>query len=182
MKLILQAKHWHIFLLAFLIPALIIAGGLVYSTFWYSMTSLFYAIPLALALSQAVIYIWLWVVGTNIAENVDDQKLFKIFIIIPCFVLLFILAFWLLITLRLSFGKLSMAGVLFTSLFVILPIQFAFVISLIYCVFFVARAIKQAEIKQKPNFETFFKEFILILIFPIGIWFLQPRINRMYRK
>ena len=179
MRLILQAKHWQIFFVGFFIPTLLIAGGFIYSSIFFSMTSLFYSIPLALALSQAVIYAWLWVVGNHISEKIEGQKLFKTLIKVPCFVLLLILVFWLCVTLQLSMGMFSMANVLFTSLFVILPIQFVFVISLIYCIYFVARSLKQVETKQTPKFEEFFKEFVMILLFPIGIWYLQPKINRI---
>ena len=179
MNLILRAKHWQIFIVVFFIPSLLIVVGLLCYNFYGSLTSLFYMIPTGLALSQIVIYAWLWIVGKTISDNVEGQKLFKTLIKIPCFVILLILFFWLFLTLRISFGFFSTANILFASLFVILPVQFVFVVSLIYCFYFVARSLKQFETKQKPKFEEFFKEFILILIFPVGIWFLQPRINRI---
>lgn len=49
----------------------------------------------------------------------------------------------------------------------------------IYVIYFAAKTIKTAENKTATKFEDFVAEFFLIVFFPIGIWILQPRINRM---
>ena len=48
-----------------------------------------------------------------------------------------------------------------------------------YCLYFVARTIKTAESQKKVSFTELVGLFFLIWFFPIGIWFVQPRINRL---
>ena len=81
------------------------------------------------------------------------------------------------VTIKINTGVYSMYNVLFASLLIIIPVQFVFIISMLYCFYFTARAIKSNELNQNIRFDAFYKEFILIMLFPFGIWKLQPVIN-----
>lgn len=50
-----------------------------------------------------------------------------------------------------------------------------------YIVAFAARTIVKAE-QVKVKFSEYFKTFLQIMFFPIGIWFVQPRINKIALK
>lgn len=43
----------------------------------------------------------------------------------------------------------------------------------------VAKTIKMAELQRKVTFGDFVGDFFFMLIFPVAIWFLQPRINNI---
>jgi len=184
MKYILYAKHWQIFLLAFLLPCLLISGGFFYFKIFSNLDVLFYMIPTGIVILQVSVYQWLWSVGTNLSKHVENEKvnasLFKTLIIIPVVILVLVLMFWLILSLKMSIsGMYSLGGILISSLIFILPIQCFFSIIAIYCFYFVARIIKQCETQQKMEFENFFKEFVFVILLPIGIWFLQPKINEI---
>jgi hypothetical protein len=93
-----------------------------------------------------------------------------------------ILIFWLSGATFFSLGSFSMADVLYASLIVILPIQFLIVISMFYCYVFIAKTIKMAEEGRDLKFDEYFAEFIFVAILFIGIWVLQPRINKLASK
>src|SRR5690606_3673630 len=59
---------------------------------------------------------------------------------------------------------------------------FVALLTLFYCLSFLAKAIVQAERTNKITSAEYFSEFIMALMFPIGIWFLQPRINRLEKE
>ena len=59
------------------------------------------------------------------------------------------------------------------------PLQIITVVISFYMYGFCGRAIKIAELKQPIKFGDALGEFFLVWFFPIGIWFLQPRINRV---
>jgi len=187
MKFILHAKHWQIFLFVFLIPFSMIIGGYYYFKETFNMSFLLYMIALGIALAQISLYAWLWSVGSNLACNAESEKkrigLFKALLSIPTVTLILIFVFGLVFPFLFDFGKPTNATVLLTFfgsiMFIVVPVQFVFVVSAVYCVFFVARTIKQCETKQKAVFEDFYSEFILILFLPLGIWFLQPKINKL---
>ena len=186
MKFFLYIKHWQIFTFIFLLPVLLFTGDFIYfkGGSLNAYYSLFYVMPLGIAISQATLYAWLWSVGTNLSQNVNKEELksglFKTLIILPVIILAIILIFWMFFTLRMHlFGKINSSTILISSLFVILPVQSFSSVSILYCFYYVANLLKHNEVKKKVKFEDCFKEFILILLFPIGIWFLQPRINKL---
>ena len=190
MKFILYAKHWQIFSLFFLLPVLIITGG-----FFYGLDALFYVIPCGIVILVVTLYAWLWSVGKKLLLNIDKEELksglFKTLIILPLIILTIVIIFLMLFSARNLFPLFSDFTSLiqfvdfvkcffpFFSLFIILTVPSFFSISILYCSYFVANLLKQNEVKEKVKFDDFFKEFIMILFFPIGIWFLQPRINRL---
>jgi hypothetical protein len=52
---------------------------------------------------------------------------------------------------------------------------------MLYSLYFVAKTIKTAELQKECTFKDFTEEFILILFYPIGLWIIQPRINKIYK-
>jgi bacteriorhodopsin len=62
------------------------------------------------------------------------------------------------------------------------PINLIGLACIIYCIYFVARTIKMVELQRKVIFSEFIFEFFLIWFYPIGVWLIQPRINRIIQK
>jgi hypothetical protein len=54
-----------------------------------------------------------------------------------------------------------------------------FVLAFVYVCYFTARTYKTVELQRKVIFAEFSKEFALIFFLPIGIWILQPMINKL---
>jgi len=48
-----------------------------------------------------------------------------------------------------------------------------------YSLAFSAKALKSIELGREANFSDYAGDFFLILFLPIGIWFLQPRLNKV---
>lgn len=46
-----------------------------------------------------------------------------------------------------------------------------------YCIYFNAKSLKAVELQRAVQFKDFSNEFLLMWFFPIGIWFIQPRLN-----
>lgn len=45
--------------------------------------------------------------------------------------------------------------------------------------YFVAKTITSVEMKKESHFSDYIGDFFLIWFFPVGIWFVQPRINKI---
>ena len=60
------------------------------------------------------------------------------------------------------------------------PLHLLALACLISNVDFVSKNLLLAEKQRRVTFNEYVWPFFLFLIFPIGIWFLQPRINRLY--
>jgi hypothetical protein len=47
---------------------------------------------------------------------------------------------------------------------------------------FAAKVMKSVEIDRLAKFSDYAGEFFLIWFMPVGVWFLQPRLNRMVKE
>ena len=48
-----------------------------------------------------------------------------------------------------------------------------------YTFYHVAKSLKSVELNREANFSEFIIDAITLFMFPIGVWFIQPRINRI---
>jgi len=52
----------------------------------------------------------------------------------------------------------------------------------IYCDYFNARLLNSAELQRDISFKDFSGDFFAFIFYPIGVWWLQPRINRIFGR
>jgi hypothetical protein len=62
------------------------------------------------------------------------------------------------------------------------PLALIGTVCLFYSVRFVARGLVLAETGKDVTFAGYATTFFLLVFFPLGIWVIQPRINRLYAK
>jgi len=67
-------------------------------------------------------------------------------------------------------------------LLMIIPLHLFATFCLFYNLYFVSKSLVLAERGKNVSFTGYFESFILIWFFPFGIWFTQPRINRLYAE
>lgn len=125
-----------------------------------------------------VFFGWLYSAGVGLNRIIPNEfKLkviwFKVSISVP---LLFIvvISYWLYN--RVNGSQISL------NFELIFSFQLLAMFCLFYSFYFVARAIRTAEMKKKVSFTDFIGLFFLIWFFPIGIWLVQPRINRVIEE
>lgn len=190
----LKAKHWQLFLLTFGIPIVIqfIMMGLMISnlgketntdpTMIFGYMNFF---PIMMLVFLGVLFGWFWSVAIGlqgkIPENVKMKvKKFKILFFIPMVYMLFIILF-----MGISMNQLltietepngALVGIL---LAIVLPIHFLSMVCIFYCLYFVAKTFKTVELQREVSFSDFAGEFFMIWFYPIGIWIMQPKINKM---
>ena len=54
--------------------------------------------------------------------------------------------------------------------------------STLYVVYFTAKIFKIVEYQRNVEFSEFKKEFFIMVLYPVGIWLLQPKINKIVKK
>jgi putative effector of murein hydrolase LrgA (UPF0299 family) len=64
----------------------------------------------------------------------------------------------------------------------IIPIHLFAMFCIFYSLYFVAKTIKTVELQRAVTFSDFVLEFFLIWFYPIGIWIIQPQINKMIEE
>jgi len=193
----LKAKHWVLFILTFGIPMII---EIVMMSFMFSdlmtyaksmdsdpLQSLKYMkfIPPIMIFYMIFLYGWFWSVAIGLQKKVPvtlkmKVKKFKFFFFFPMiYMVLFMFAFFFLFshitTQNVDFNP-GIAGIIFVIVF---PIHLFAMFCMFYIYYFVAKTIKTVELQREVTFGDFVAEFFLILFFPIGIWVIQPTINKM---
>jgi len=69
----------------------------------------------------------------------------------------------------------SLAGIIF-------PLHLLSMFSMFYCLYFVAKTFKTVELQRETTFSDFAGEFFMIWFYPIGIWIVQPKVNKMVER
>jgi len=64
----------------------------------------------------------------------------------------------------------------------IIPIHLFSMFCIFYCMYFIAKEFKSVEVQKPVTFSDFAGEFFLLWFFPVGIWILQPRINKIFQS
>lgn len=191
----LKAKHWQLFLFTFGIPIIFqtimmgfIISNLANQTNPEPALFLNYMkfFPVMMILFMAVFFGWFWSVAIGLQKKVPENvsmkvKKFKVFFFIPLIYMIIIL----LLVLSVSQSGLldsnsapnfANIGVFFAVIF---PIHFFAMFCIFYSLYFVAKTFKTVELQREVTFGDFAGEFFMIWFFPIGIWIIQPKINKM---
>jgi hypothetical protein len=64
----------------------------------------------------------------------------------------------------------------------LLPFHLFAMYCILYPLYFISKNLVMAELGKPVTFSGYATAFFLIWFFPIGIWFIQPRINSLYKK
>ncbi|SHK14453.1 hypothetical protein [Epilithonimonas mollis] len=180
-RFFLTSKQWKVFLLFFVTFLLVI--GLFYLVLTYSQDTIFtgFAMAIACSGSLSLLLSWYYFLNHGMNSKIQNKKLksssngiwfFMIFPVLYMFLAFLIFPTGFLIT---------TTEHLFNIWWIILifPIHLFAVFSFFYVVYITARSIKIAESQEDVTFVDFAGEFFLLWFFPVGIWFLQPKINRI---
>jgi len=64
----------------------------------------------------------------------------------------------------------------------ILPLHLFVMICMFYLLYFVSKSLVMAETNKPASFCDYAGPFFLLWFFPVGIWIVQPRVNRLYSE
>ena len=193
----LKAKHWQLFLLTFGIPMgfqFIMMGSMISNigtstnsdpTIMFNYMKLF---PIIMLVFMGIFFGWFWSVAIGLQSKVPEivkmkVKKFKVFFFIPMVYMLLITLFMLISMNGLMTNGTEPSGAIIGFLFaIIVPLHLFSMFCIFYSLYFVAKTFKTVELQREVSFSDFVGEFFLIWFFPIGIWFIQPKINKMIEK
>jgi hypothetical protein len=181
MKKLLTLKHWQLFGLLVIIPMIIqffIMGYLLTNNNPSIMQITF---PFVIIVYIGLFFGWFYVLGTNLYRKLPPTATmnltkFKIFLFIPVIYIIFISIFMAGMFSNISTGVPPTPGIFA----VIFPLHLFAMFCIFYCLYFNAKALKTVEWQRPVTFSDFAGEFFLIWFFPIGIWIIQPRINKLF--
>jgi len=200
MNLFLRAKHWQLFLLTFGIPMvlyIIVMAGIFSNIMHHpnqppdprEIFGYFKLFPFIMVLFTGTLLGWEYSVAVGLQKIVPAHikmkvTKFKTFFFIPVTYLSLIVIFiFVILTTNFSHtGAADFGPLFFIPFLIIIPIHLFSMFCLFYCLYFVAKTLKTVELQREVSFNDFIAEFFLTWFFPIGVWILQPRINKMIKE
>ncbi|TDW99379.1 hypothetical protein [Dinghuibacter silviterrae] len=182
MSFFLRAKHWQIFVLvvgpAFISFAILVAAMIIFKRF--ELLPWFF---LPMVLVNIVQYCWFFIVGNKLYRNLPgkvrlSRGLFGFCAIYPCLYVLFFAAVW---------APLFFRGMLISNgdtnplaFLVIFPFHFLAAICTLFVFYFAAKALRSVELQKPARSSDYIGDFFLMVFFIVGVWVLQPRINKIF--
>jgi hypothetical protein len=169
-SLFLRVKHWQLFILSgiiFLAEVLVLKSHL-------PATGIPFLVRVAVTASGTMMLLaWIWSVGSFLNSIVQpslrfNMPLFYFTLIVPVIYASLAPSLVLNVDMSLTFAK----GAL----------QALAVICVIYDVGLVADLLVRAETGKPASFTEVAGQFLLIWFFVLGVWSVQPRINRLYAE
>lgn len=185
MKRFLTLKHWQLFLLFIGVPIIFqfIATVSIVTSINPTDTNPIVTIvifPIMMVLFIGLLFGWLYSVGVNLYKKLPvaasmNIVRFKFFLFIPVVYMLLLLVFMF----GMSSNTYSGGQADVVVLILILPLHLFSMFCIFYCLYFNAKVLKAVELQRPVTFGDFAGEFFLIWFFPIGVWIIQPRINKL---
>ena len=199
--LFLKAKHWQLFALMLGIPLLYQLYFM--SQIWGFQTQpepvegeegftqvlneefiQFDLFPYVMIFFTLFFFGWFWSIAIGLQKNIPKEikmkvKKFKVLFFIPFFYILFLMFYIGGLFSGMVSNGFSNSGWIVA---IILPLHLLSMFCIFYSMYFVAKTIKTAELQRKTGFGDFTGEFFLLWFYFVGIWIIQPKVNKLYGK
>jgi len=191
----LQLPHWKLFILLVGIPfvSMIVLIIIQVTTLMNqhtprpeSISPLFFVSPIVMLLAAAILFYWQWSVATGLNSYLHPEtqlrlKRFKFFFFVPLIYFGIIFIAGIVIIPQIPFGNEQppSIGFILPLILVMVLLHFFSIFCIIYILYFIAKTLKSVELQREAHFSDYIGEFFLMWCFPIGIWFIQPRINKI---
>jgi len=175
MKTFLRLKHWQLFcLLVCTYLGFQIVGKTTTVISSQGKTTTFSEYSPLVFLFIAVLFGWFYTVGVNLIKKLPDTVKMNItkFKWLMFILIMYIFLFYAFVHFRIQPNTITLVIIILLHLFSMFCI--------LYCIYFNAKALKTVELQQPVTFSDYAGEFFLLLFFPIGIWIIQPRINKIF--
>lgn len=168
MSIYLKAKHWQLFIV--LVGSIFLAQSLMFASIISGITPSAITIILPTFLFGILFFGWLWAVATACSKTLSPELS--------------------------SSPKPMQAGLVYALSYLILsgvfflgpgkqPSGYFIIMHLLamaaifYALGFTAKNLAKFELGQNVSFFSYSGPFFLFWFFPIGIWFIQPKVNKL---
>ncbi len=200
--LFLKVKHWQLFLVLIVLPIAVQFYWL--STFSSIQESVsepnfdnesftqvineqYYQIdpfPYSMIVFGFLFFAWYWSIATRLQKKIPATvkmkiKKFKILFFIPASYMLCLLLFLSGFFSGKGQNDFLNSGAIIAVIFLL---HLFSMFCIFYTIYFVAKTIKTVELQREVEFGNFIGEFFLLWFYFIGIWIIQPKINRLYKE
>jgi hypothetical protein len=181
----LKAKHWQIFMLTFGLPIILEIIAMPFMIIGNNPMVIMKIMPIMMIFFIVGFFGWFWAIAIGLQNKVPTGikmkvKKFKVFFLIPLIYIILIFGF-----MGFAFGGIlengqqPSGGMIGGLVGIIVPLHLFSMFCIFYCLYFVSKTFKTVELQREVTFSDFAGDFFMIWFFPIGVWIVQPKINKM---
>ncbi len=175
----LRIKAWELFFLAFVAQFVLMGFSFLVVYITGSLVIGIIINQIIMMLSFLVILRWEWLMGTKInlkiSEKIRPKPAFFKFAIIFCAVFTVSFTLFFIMTAFIDIASPELLSKLIMSLLVL------DICLMVYSANFVAKNLMMFEKGRSVNLLEYLSTFFMIWFFPIGVWMIQPRVNRIFK-
>ena len=190
----LKAKHWQLFSLIFGIPFLfqifmmITMLSSIQNANPSDVPQIFeymWFFPIIMVMVMGIQFGWFWSIAIGLQNKVPQGvkmkvKKFKVFFFFPVIYLSLLCIGMMTLFYSFTIEGIGVNGGLVAALLgIIIPMHLFAVFCVFYSIYFVAKTFKTVELQREVGFGDFMGEFLMIWFYPLGIWIIQPKVNRI---
>ena len=181
----LKAKHWQIFMLTFGLPIILEIIAMPFMIIGNNPMVIMKIMPIMMIFFIVGFFGWFWAIAIGLQNKVPTGikmkvKKFKVFFLIPLIYIILIFGF-----MGFAYGGIlengqqPSGGMIGGLVGIIVPLHLFSMFCIFYCLYFVSKTFKTVELQREVTFSDFAGDFFMIWFFPIGVWIVQPKINKM---
>lgn len=180
-KFFLKMKHWQIFMLTvgiMFILQIVFMMNMFRTDMVLNGFSLYFI--LGIFVPFLMLIFWLYTMGHKVNSILSEdlrknETFFKISALFPILYIVFVFLLF-----GIILGKSSADFNPILIVIFIVPAHLFTMFCMFYLIYFCSKSLKTYELQKKLKFVDYAGEFVLLWFFPIGIWIIQPRINKIY--
>ena len=137
-----------------------------------------------MCLSMFVMFGWQWSVAVGLQNKVPaNVKMkvgrFKFTFFFPLLYMVMVFGFMAVFMSNvIKQGSRPEPGVLFLFMGIVFPMHFLAMVCMFHNLFFIAKTYKTVMLQRETSIGDYIGEVFLIWFLPVGIWFVQPNINK----
>ncbi len=195
--LFLKAKHWQLFIWMFGIPmvfqfltmySMIFDMGSEVTSDSASMFNYMKFFPLMMIIFMGTFFGWFWAIAIGLQKKVPQNVKMKVikfkifFFFVFIYILLFLTGFMFIMSGLFESNQIPNFDIIWNLFWIIIPLHFFSMFCILYVLYFVAKTFKTVELQREVKFADFAGEFMMIWFYPLGIWIIQPKINKMVEE
>jgi hypothetical protein len=168
MRIFLKAKHWQLFIA--LMGAMFLGQGIMVTSMTNGGQPSVISFVVAMLLLCIIYYGWLWAISSACfkalpKELASSPRIMQIGLI---YALVYII-----------FGGLFFIGQTGKPPLYIVPMHLLAMAAIFYSFGFTAKQLTKLEQNKDVTFFNYSGPFFLLWFFPIGVWFIQPKVNQL---
>ncbi len=138
-------------------------------------------------LNMAVILCWFYAIGSGLQSYLPEGaktnvSRLRFFVLIPIVYITAIVVYAIMFSFRKSYAAAPPVAAVALGVILVLLLHLFSMFCIFYCMYTAARTLKSVELKRKATFSDCVGEFFLLWFFPIGVWIIQPRVNKIIAR